>query len=316
MTQLIITTAVGYGAADLWPFLKSASLHCPQASIIAIVRHDDLAALEPCCEAFPALQLHPVHTPRKPLQEAQGLRPKLRRVLARILARFRRQLRQLGLPMKPADERFHPLGLSSKRLFILNRRFFIARSLLKQSAEDIEAVLLADSRDVIFQADPFATLGSGCNTGLEYRTMAESPINASWIRSTYGDAGLERLAHELVLCSGVTIGDRESIISYLDAFCGELSNWIERSGTLLIPIWDQAYHNMMLRSVPSLDVTFQPWDSELATLGEVPREQLHVDQEGRIHVRDRIPAIVHQYDRHQLLTENVNKQYPLGTSTH
>ena len=79
MNSLIITTAMGYRPADIWPFLASAFRYCPDTSIIAIVHHQDLPILSSCCDYFPALTLHPVSADLTNIQQAQGLRYKLQR---------------------------------------------------------------------------------------------------------------------------------------------------------------------------------------------------------------------------------------------
>jgi len=309
MNHLIITTAVGYRPRDIWPFLASAALHCPAAEIVAIVHPRDLQALAPCCEQFPALRLQPLRTPLKPLQQAQGLIYKLRRVLARLHAWLLGGLQVLGVRLQLADERPSWLGLSSRQMFILNRRFFVARRLLQARRSSIGSVLLSDSRDVVFQADPFATMGAGCHTGMEYRTLADSPINAQWIRSTYGESGFAALQDQLVLCSGVTLGSCEGVLAYLDRFCAEIAACAVRLRTVLIPIWDQAYHNKLLRlDAPHL-ITPMPWRSDLATVGEVPTEQLRLESDGRVSVGGIIPAILHQYDRHPAISAAIAARY-------
>lgn len=310
MKSLIITTAVSYRPADIWPFLASAARYCPSALIIAIVHQRDLAVLAPCCARFPALTLHPVRTPPHDVQHAQGLRFKLQRGLARLRARALAHLPGLSARLCLADERPSPLGLSSQRMFILNRRFFVARQLLRSLAAPPDAVLLSDSRDVVFQADPFATMHSGCFTGQEHNTLRDSPINAQWIRSTYGEAGFERLADLPVLCSGVTLGGFRSVLAYLDQFCAEISRHAVARRSVLIPIWDQAYHNMILRRDPPADLVLMPWHSQLATVGEVPAEALSVEDDGRIAVADAVPAILHQYDRHPAAVARIAALYP------
>lgn len=310
MKSLIITTAVNYRPADIWPFLASAARYCPASSIIAIVHHRDLPVLAPCCIRFPALTLHPIRTPLKDVQRAQGLRFKLQRGLARLRSQALAHLPGLSARLSLADERPSPLGLSSQRMFILNRRFFLARQLLRSLDPSPDAVLLSDSRDVVFQADPFATMHSGCCTGLEHNTFEESPINAQWIRSTYGESGFEQLADLPVLCSGVTLGGFGSVLAYLDQFCAEISRHAVRRRSVLIPIWDQAYHNMILRRDPPADLVLMPWHSQLATVGEVPSEALSVECDGRIAVADRVPAILHQYDRHPAAVASISALYP------
>lgn len=310
MKSLIITTAVSYRPADIWPFLASAARYCPDASILAIVHQRDLQVLASCCARFPALTLHPIRTPLYDVQHAQGLRFKLQRGLARLRSRALAHLPGLSARLSLADERPSPLGLSSQRMFILNRRFFIARQLLRALPTPSDAVLLSDSRDVVFQADPFATMHSGCCTGLEHNTFNDSPINAQWIRSTYGESGYEQLAGLPVLCSGVTLGGFRSVLAYLDQFCAEISRHAVARRSVLIPIWDQAYHNMILRRDPPVDLVMMPWHSQLATVGEVPPEALSVESDGRIAVADRVPAILHQYDRHPAAVASISALYP------
>ena len=302
MNNLIITTAVGYRPRDIWTFLSSAALYCPAAEIVAIVHPRDLKVLAPCCEHFPSLHLFPLRTPLKSLQQARGLIYKLRRVLARCHTWLLVRLQACGLTLKFADEQPTWHGLSSTNLFILNRRFFVARRIIASRRRSIDSVLLSDSRDVVFQADPFSTMGSGCQTGMEYRTLAESPINAQWIRSTYGESGFEALKAQPVLCSGVTIGSRDGVLAYLDHFCAEIAECALRLRTTLVPIWDQAYHNKLLRlDAPHL-LTPMPWCSALATVGEVPAENLSLDADGLVRVGGMVPAILHQYDRHPAIS--------------
>ena len=309
MKSLIITTAMGYRPEDIWPFLASAIHHCPDTSIIAIVHHHDLPQLSPCCDYFPALKLHPVSTGLKDVQHAQGLRYKLQRGLAKIRSRALARLSWYSESLELADETPSPFGLSSLRMFILNRRFFIARELLRLSSIPPDAVLLSDSRDVVFQSNPFASMKNGLFTGQELNNLRDSPINAQWIRSTYGDAGFDSLCNLPVLCSGVTIGSTTSVLRYLDQFCAEIGRYSVARNSVLIPIWDQAYHNMILRNDPPSQFKPMPWYSQLSTVGEVPSEALVVQEDGRIAVKGEVPAILHQYDRHPAAVECISQQY-------
>ena len=314
MKSLIITTAMGYRPADIWSFLASATRYCPDTSIIAIVHHQDLPVLSPCCEYFPALKLHPVCAALKDMQHAQGFRYKLQRGLAKLRSRALSQLTPLSIGNDLADEQPSPLGISSLRMFILNRRFFIARQLLRSCSTPPDAVLLSDSRDVVFQANPFAVMKNGLFSGQELNSFRDSPINAQWIRTTYGEAGFDRLCDFPVLCSGVSIGSFTAVFAYLDQFCAEVSRHAVDRRSVLVPIWDQAYHNMILRDHPPLHFTPMPWDSQLSTVGEVPSEFLVVQDDGQIAVNNFVPAILHQYDRHSAAVACIAEQYPVPSA--
>ncbi|MFM7675457.1 MAG: hypothetical protein ACKO5F_07690 [Synechococcus sp.] len=272
--------------------------------------------LQPCRERFAQVSLYPVQTPFMALQEAQGMRYKIRRVLARLRSRILAAMQALAIPLSLADERSNPFGLSSRRMFILNRRFFIAREIIRTLAADTRSVLLSDSRDVVLQADPFLTMGQGCHTGMEYRTHGESPINGQWIRSTYGEDGFEALKDQLVLCSGVTLGSREGVLTYLDCFCAEIAACAVLRRTVLIPIWDQAYHNAILRRSGSPPVTLMPWRSPLATVGEVPTEDLTLEADGSVSIGGLVPAILHQYDRHPEISSAICERQAELADTH
>ena len=302
---------MGYRPADIWPFLASASRYCPDASIMAIIHHQDLPVLSPCCKYFPSLTLHPVSAELINIQQAQGLRYRLQRGLAKIRSRVLDHLPRKLFSLDLADETPSPFGISSLRMFILNRRFFIARQLLRSCSASIDAVLLSDSRDVVFQANPFVMMKDGLFTGQEINNLSESPINAQWIRSTYGEAGLELLKDFPVLCSGVTIGGFHSVTAYLDRFCAEISRHALARRSVLIPIWDQAYHNMILRQDPPSDLKLMPWHSQLATVGEVSSEYLAVQPDGQIMVNGDVPAILHQYDRHHDAVASIAEHYPV-----
>ena len=274
----------------------------------------DLPVFKPCCVHFPALTLHPIRTRLSDLQHARGLRFKLQRGLAKLRSRALSGLSLISPPLNFADERPSPLGISSLRMFILNRRFFIARQLLRACSAEHDAVLLADSRDVVFQANPFSIMNYGLFTGQEVNNLCDSPINAQWMRSTYGEAGFARLKDLPVLCSGVTLGGVSSVLAYLDRFCAEISRHAVARRSVLIPIWDQAYHNMILRDHPPAQFNPMPWHSQIATVGEVPSEFLEVQPDGYISVNGKVPAILHQYDRHSAVVECISEQYTVPST--
>ena len=64
----------------------------------------------------------------------------------------------------------------------------------------------------------------------------------SMVRSTYGDDGFDFLKDLPVLCSGVTIDCPLYLLTSI--FCAEISRHAVERRSVLIPIWDQAYHNI------------------------------------------------------------------------
>ncbi len=84
-------------------------------------------------------------------------------------------------------------------------------------------ILLADARDVIFQANPFmyrrtewknadliAFLESHPN-----KVISRCPFNSGWIEQCYGKKALRTIGRNVVSCSGTTMGTRNGILVYV-----------------------------------------------------------------------------------------------------
>ncbi|WP_405164464.1 hypothetical protein OG203_04925 [Nocardia sp. NBC_01499] len=166
-------------------------------------------------------------------------------------------------------------------------------------------VLLTDVRDVVFQDDPFLGLDQGLFVGMEspQLTIASGVINRGWMRDAYGDAMLERLGDRQVSCSGVTLGDGVAIRRYVDLMLQEISYF--PFSKMKSRSYDQVFHNKLLHCGEMGEVHLcQPLESVIATVACLGPAQLLLSPHGMLLNDDgRIPAIVHQYDRHPALVE-------------
>jgi len=177
-------------------------------------------------------------------------------------------------------------------------RYFYARQYLRSCAEGVKFVMLCDGRDVLLQADPFKELRAGeLWTGAEDRAIGDCGINSRWIREVYGETVLCDMARETIFCSGVNIGSRERIATYLDAMCAEMAELLPKiafSGA-----YDQPIHNRLVRQGAVGEVSFSAnGDSLIATLEHSDMSAFCVTEDGLLLTRDgeRV-RIVHQYDR-------------------
>jgi len=76
----------------------------------------------------------------------------------------------------------------------------------------ISGVLMADVRDMSFQSDPFSVLstdGPGLHTfnGVEHIEIGKDGWNGGWVKDCFGEAKLHEIGHNVIVCSGATIGD-------------------------------------------------------------------------------------------------------------
>tara|TARA_R110000822_G_scaffold61319_2_gene151803 strand:- start:452 stop:1285 length:834 start_codon:yes stop_codon:yes gene_type:complete len=80
---------------------------------------------------------------------------------------------------------------------------------------DLDYVLVTDVFDVMFQDNPFIKIwGNDIIVGTEGITHNEEPWNMSVLQQSYPDK-VEKLRHELIVCSGVIGGRKDKIIKLL-----------------------------------------------------------------------------------------------------
>lgn len=183
-------------------------------------------------------------------------------------------------------------------------RFFEYKEVV-ESHPDASHVLLSDVRDVFFQGNPFKDLGKGLFVGMENPdyTIGTEQYNQKWIIDAYGDGFYNSAKDEQVSCSGVTIGDMNSIKVYINKMIEEFCK--QPYQKMSERIYDQAMHNKLLITNDLADVTrCQPFESIIVTLGLYPIDQITINDQGLIINRNqKIIPIVHQHDRHPELIQ-------------
>ena len=154
--------------------------------------------------------------------------------------------------------RVHLLPISSG-VRLQQARYTTYLSLLRRRPNITHAVL-ADASDVVFQSDPLSVVGKrGLYTAEESAgyTLGSHAINAMWVRELYGAAQLAELRSRHVICSGVTMGDTDSVIGYLELMMREgaerltaarLDELRRKHGRDLCRGLDQGIHNVVMRT--------------------------------------------------------------------
>jgi hypothetical protein len=310
---LVITTAFSYGPNELWPLIHSLQQYAPTAEVLVLTAAEDLDRLAPLIENFASVSLESVELPPRVIRG----RLAIPRKLGSRTKRWLRQRQQQWIS-KPsiAIEQPRRLGLSTAQAHFLIRRFFWAQAKLKQPRWiNHDAVMLCDSRDVVVQGNPFESLGDNLVTGEEFNLFDNCPMNRRWIRQTYGRELEKNLLGRPALCAGVVAGSRRQMQLYLDLFCEDTLNVMRSHGTSCLANLDQAIHNKILRKPSDLQLAISLVNGLIATMGCIPAERCKLpDGPGPVEVMGAVPKVIHQYDRHPLLSLHVQARHGRGSN--
>ncbi|MBY0562280.1 hypothetical protein [Hyphomicrobium sp.] len=171
-------------------------------------------------------------------------------------------------------------------------------AVLQALTGQVERVFLADTRDVVFQADIFQALPDApmifCEEG-EGFSHDVAGWNGNAIRRTFGADVYERVRHHEVICSGTVLARHGDAIMYLweKLLLGQL---IERRHHMRSGV-DQATTNVVARLNLAPSAIVIPFDGAIATLSGRNTKFLKVKDGVLVTAKGAVPAAVHQYDR-------------------
>lgn len=195
------------------------------------------------------------------------------------------------------------------------RNFYYYEFLKNQ--QNVQWVLFSDIKDVVFQADPFASLPNkkGVYFYLEdevnNRIRTTVSPNDEWYRKYIGHKETIFLDDKISSCAGTTIGTLKEILSYLQEF---------KAMSARCPVYadygsDQAIHNFLLHSN---DAKFQRIMVSNA-VGEVltvlnSRSSTYAlrDDGSIVDTNGRVIPILHTYDRFPELVSAQRKRLGLS----
>lgn len=188
-------------------------------------------------------------------------------------------------------------------------RYFLYLEYLRGVGHEYGRILITDVRDVIFQRDPFSfRWPEGINCTLEDKrmTIGTCPHNSHWIREHQGRDALQGVAAAPISCSGTTVGDHESMLTYLEIMT---ANLLPFKGGERIAGYDQGVHNVLVHTGVLENLTLHTNAGPILTLGYAQGEPRY-DQEGFVVNQSGERAhIVHQYDRKPRLHKEVRDRF-------
>ena len=203
----------------------------------------------------------------------------------------------------------YPYTATKDKISVHSFRFLLFYNFLDCKKAYYNNVMLTDTRDVLFQRDPFAfDLDDRLCVFFEdpSKTIGTCPFNASWILKKYGRSELSLLYDREISCSGVTIGGISQILSYLSALRPHLLPPVAFIGD------DQGGHNYLVHHnlVGPLRV-MRNMDGPVLTVGYMSPGRIRWDCDGHIVDKSgRIVNILHQYDRHPDILGKVDQLHP------
>lgn len=191
--------------------------------------------------------------------------------------------------------------------------------------DEYSHVFFCDTKDVIFQRDPFVNLPRNYiwlfqeDSGIK---IADDVLcNSWWIYAAYGQNALNALALYPIICSGTIMGSRPQMLELLQYYKAQLSqikqeNFDAFKNTIL----DQAIVNVFARSqhplnqVVEIKVNGDTVGTLAASLGShrlpPPADQILIN-DTTIGVNSFIPSIIHQYDRAPVLKDLYDQKYQM-----
>lgn len=168
-----------------------------------------------------------------------------------------------------------------------------------RAVRGIGRAFLLDTRDVVFQSDPFAPIRDG-----RLRFFAEAAgqtfdrdrTNRTWLVSSMGTESPALFGDFDIVCAGTVVGSVDSLVEYcrLKLFLGGLFGPTRHLGTGL----DQLTTNLIARFRMMPDAEIMPFDGPVATPCFLNDGTIIQDADGGFSFINGVrPAIIHQYDR-------------------
>lgn len=182
-----------------------------------------------------------------------------------------------------------------KSLPISSLRYVLALAISEQAPAD-SRILLTDSRDVLFQTNPFSALAPDEEQlvlSLESRAIEPGNITYKWLLDVYGKATVDPWIGKPISCSGTSMGSRNRIIEYLELMNLEILRHRNRISHTIG--YDQGIHNYLLYSGALPEHSAPPNGMNPFFVAQVtPR----FDEAGLVCAEDgSVFPVVHQFDR-------------------
>ena len=194
-------------------------------------------------------------------------------------------------------------AFASKAFHIHQSRHFLYTAFL-ENEQRYSKVMLSDTRDVVFQRDPFDfPINDELCCFLEDPTItiAKEQHNAGWIRRAFGEEILKKIGDNTISCAGITMGSASAILKYTSEMCRILLTPQVRAIAGITGL-DQGIHNYSIRMNLFGDRLhlYENVRGPVMTMGLMNKESLRFDSDNGLLLNEdgSVCHTIHQYDRH------------------
>jgi hypothetical protein len=224
----------------------------------------------------------------------------------------------LELGAKAGAKGFDPVyrAVASSWFHTTNARYFAYQDFLNVNS-NYRCVLLSDSRDVVFQANPFPHVDPNIVHVFEHdpsiifgdEDINRGGLDTQWTIGLYGKKIANDLKGKPVTCVGTIMGSPEVLLNYMAIMETEILS--HKRGTLEQPIQNKLIYldlpNELFRIHPNSD-------GLILTLHAVDSKTYEVN-ETQVKVNGKVVPILHQYDRIPNLESLFEGLYPISMAS-
>ena len=310
---LIITVAVNYNIQQLKIFINSALYNCPSFDLYIFCDRKVKKALS---------KYYPRHLDRfyfKELDFYTKYRIKKNKKIFHSLTKLIALLMKINnfFAIKNNINYYELEKFNIGKYTLLSSHFLLRRFVWYLNIDinilnKYDYLLLSDCRDVYFQNDPFESKFFGDEfilTGYEPELIKNNKINNRWLTKAYKNDPLiyKQLGNSEIICAGVTFGSKSLVFDYLQKMCEEIKRFIFINKSTSITNLDQIFHNKIFHYENKKKYFIDAEDKFISTIGFNDKFDIRIDNSNkRIFINDRLPSIIHQYDRNKLVTDIIN----------
>jgi hypothetical protein len=186
-------------------------------------------------------------------------------------------------------------------------RYLVYQDFLKTNLT-YRCVLLSDSRDVVFQDNPFPHVEPNVLNIFEQDrslTYGSDNLDSKWFASVFGDDVLNAIKGKQTICSGTIMGSPAVLLKYLAVMEKEVLSHKLR------PL-DQAIHNKVvyLDLPPDFLVSHSNLAGLIFTIAETSETDYEIIEGNQVVINHKVVPVLHQYDRVPKLRAMILSLYP------